>query len=84
MRDLSIIYVRYVGPTSSGPRLGPYLNDPGKLCPACNAAIAAGDATAVIPLGPGANMDAQERAQAGRAYNAVAIEIHWRCAGGAT
>lgn len=54
----------------------------GKPCPACQTPFAAGDITTLITLGPGDDPDAQERARAGRAYNAVAVEVHYPCATG--
>jgi hypothetical protein len=53
----------------------------GELCPACKTPFAAGDYTTLIPLGPGDDPDAQHAAKAGRAYTAVAVEVHWACAG---
>lgn len=54
----------------------------GKLCPARNKPFAEGDYTALIPYGPGDDLEAQRRAQEGRAYNDVAAEVHFSCAGG--
>ena len=54
----------------------------GKPCPACNELFRAGDYTTLIPLGPGSDPVARERAAIGRAYNAVAVEVHWACAYG--
>lgn len=54
----------------------------GKECPACNRQFEAGDYTTIIALGPGDDEEAQERARAGRPYNAVAVEVHWSCATG--
>lgn len=54
----------------------------GNRCPACQVPFAAGDFTALVMLGPGDDPDAQEKARAGRAYNAVAVEVHWSCATG--
>lgn len=42
--------------------------------------LAAGDYTTLIPIGPGNDPEARERAKEGRPYNAVALEIHWECA----
>lgn len=52
----------------------------GELCPACKKPFAPGDYTTLIALGPGDDPDAQARARAGRAYNAVAVKVHWDCA----
>jgi hypothetical protein len=54
----------------------------GDICPACGKAFEEGDATTLIPLGPGDDAEAQARCRAGRAYNAVAAPIHWACATG--
>jgi hypothetical protein len=54
----------------------------GKPCPACHEDFAAGDFTTLVMLGPGGDAEAQERARLGRAYNAVAVEVHWPCATG--
>lgn len=54
----------------------------GTECPACHVALAAGDYTALVALGPGADPHAQTLARRGRAYNAVAVEVHWVCATG--
>lgn len=54
----------------------------GRKCPACRAAFVEGDYTTLVALGPGDDPEAQELARAGRPYNAVAVEVHWACAGG--
>lgn len=54
----------------------------GRECPACHAPFTAGDFTALVMLGPGDDPEQQEKAAAGRAYNAVALEVHWSCATG--
>ena len=54
----------------------------GRPCPLCGAAFAAGDATTLVPLGPGDDEEERERCRAGRYYNAVAVEAHWSCATG--
>lgn len=51
----------------------------GELCPACQKPFVAGDFTTLIALGPGDDPEAQERARQGRPYNAVAVEVHWKC-----
>jgi len=53
----------------------------GIACPACGKPFAEGDYTALITLGPGDDLEAQERARQGRPYNAVAAEVHAACAG---
>jgi hypothetical protein len=54
----------------------------GRECQACSQALAAGDFTTLVLLGPGDDETARARARAGRPYNAVAIEVHWSCATG--
>jgi hypothetical protein len=39
----------------------------------------AGDYTTIVALGPGDDEEAQRRRDAGRPYNAVAVEVHWDC-----
>jgi hypothetical protein len=53
----------------------------GQPCPACHKPFKAGDYTTLVALGPGDNPAARARASAGRPYNAVAVEVHWECAG---
>jgi hypothetical protein len=64
-----------------GPKTGghPSVNKP---CPACGVTFQVGDYTTIVPLGPGNDPEAQERARTGRPYNAVALEVHWACATG--
>jgi hypothetical protein len=50
-------------------------------CPACGKPFVAGDYTTLVALGPGDDVDEQRKAAAGRPYNAVAVEVHWACAG---
>lgn len=52
----------------------------GRPCAACQVEFAAGDYTALVMLGPGDDPGSQEKARSGRAYNAVAVEVHWSCA----
>ncbi len=51
----------------------------GTECPACRKPFAAGDYTTLVLLGPGDDEESQARAREGRAYNAVAAEVHWAC-----
>lgn len=51
----------------------------GVECPACHVAFVEGDYTTLVLLGPGGDPEARERAAQGRAYNAVAVEVHWDC-----
>jgi hypothetical protein len=54
----------------------------GRECPACHVPFSAGDYTTLVLLGPGDDPESQQRAREGRAYNAVAVEVHWACATG--
>jgi hypothetical protein len=54
----------------------------GDHCPACHQDFVAGEYTTLIPLGPGDDPDARRAAREHRAYNAVALEVHWACATG--
>lgn len=57
---------------------------PGRTCPACHKPFAEGDRTTLVALGPGDSEEAREACREGRAYNAVAIEVHWACVTGQT
>lgn len=59
----------------------PLITD-GEKCPACNIQFVAGDVVTLIPLGPGDDPEVRRRVQEGRAYNAIALPIHWACATG--
>ena len=54
----------------------------GEICPACRKSFNEGDYTTLIALGPGDDKDAQKKAREGKPYNAVALEVHYDCAGG--
>ena len=54
----------------------------GKPCAACQMKFKAGNYTTLIALGPGDSKEQRERARAGRAFDAVAVEVHWVCATG--
>lgn len=68
-------------PRKCGPK-SPDHPSVGALCPACNVPFVGGDYTTLISLGPGASVESRQRAHEGRPYNAVAVEVHWGCAGG--
>ena len=51
----------------------------GTTCAACDAVFRTGDYVALVPLGPGADKDSQQRVSEGRAYNAVCAIVHWDC-----
>ena len=74
-----------ISPFQNLRKLGPKKTDHfsiGMQCPACEKNLVAGDYTALIALGPGEDSVAQAKARAGRAYDAVAAEVHWKCATG--
>ena len=54
----------------------------GTPCPACKVTFKEGDYTTLIALGPGDDPEAQERERQGKPYNAVAVEVHYKCAFG--
>lgn len=54
----------------------------GDVCPACNEPFKEGDYTTLVVLGPGHDPEEQQKAREGRAYNAVAAEVHWSCGTG--
>ena len=54
----------------------------GQECPACHEEFIAGDYTTLIPLGPGDDEEAREKAREGEPYNAIAVEAHWACVTG--
>ena len=56
----------------------------GLPCLACGKRFVAGDVTTLLPLGPGGDPEARERARAGRWYSAIAVELHWDCVTGGT
>jgi hypothetical protein len=51
----------------------------GEICPGCNRAFEEGDYTTLIPIGPGGDGESREKARNGKAYDAVALEVHWEC-----
>lgn len=53
----------------------------GEQCPACHRKFEVGEYTTLVAFGPGDDPEEQAKAKAGRAYNAVAAEIHWDCSG---
>lgn len=53
----------------------------GELCQACKKPFIVGDYTTLVPLGPGDDPDEQRKAKDGQPYNAVAVEVHYSCAG---
>jgi hypothetical protein len=69
-----------------GLKAGHPLLDPAKPgqheCAACKKQFRVGDETTLVTLGPGDDPEQQERARAGRPYDAVAVVVHWSCATG--
>jgi hypothetical protein len=61
-----------------GPKLATHPSV-GTPCPACKIPFVAGDYTTLVALGPGDSAEARQRYAEGRAYNAVAVEVHWGC-----
>ena len=53
-----------------------------ELCPACKKPFKEGDYTTLIALGPGDDPEARQKAQTGKPYNAIAVEVHYDCSGG--
>lgn len=63
-------------------RFGPKTKDHpscGEICFVCKKPMLEGEYTTLVPLGPGEDEDSRQRAAEGRAYNTVAIEVHWEC-----
>jgi hypothetical protein len=48
-------------------------------CQACKTKFERGDYLGLVPLGPGPDEEAQQKAREGRAYNAIALPVHWAC-----
>ena len=79
------ILVRHRLPASERPEhpFGPRHADATEnICLACRQFFAEGDYSVLVPLGPGDDEEAQEKAAAGQWFNAVAVEIHLACASG--
>lgn len=53
----------------------------GKQCEACTENLKAGDYVTLVSVGPGDDPEEQEKARAGRPFNAVAVIVHAACAG---
>lgn len=63
------------------PETHPLVTDQIK-CQACGKVFLAGDVTTLIALGPGDDPDTQQKAYEGKAYNAIALPVHYSCAYG--
>jgi hypothetical protein len=51
-------------------------------CPGCELPFMAGDYVTLVSIGPGIDLDERIRARERRAFDAVAIAVHWACATG--
>lgn len=51
-------------------------------CAACHKPFRVGDVPTLVSLGPGDDLEEQQRAREGRPYNATAAPVHWACATG--
>jgi hypothetical protein len=81
-----ITYLRHQRDISRSQKMGPlkaghWLLQHGD-CPGCQMPFIEGDHVTLIPIGPGGDLDERDRAASGRAFNAVAIAVHWTCATG--
>jgi hypothetical protein len=65
----------------SFPPLAPDHPSVGAECAVCGEEIAVGATLTVIPLGPGADEDAQRKAVDGRWYSCLGVIAHDDCAG---
>jgi hypothetical protein len=50
----------------------------GQPCPVCDVPFKAGDYT-TLEMGHAASLEDARKAQAGRAFTAAAVEVHWDC-----
>ena len=57
-------------------------NSIGKQCAICKQTIREGDTICLIPLGPGADKEAQKKCRENKSYNSIAVISHWSCATG--
>jgi hypothetical protein len=65
-----------------GPRTAETVaRDPGGTCLACKKTFKVGDYTALVVIGPGDDEEQRAKCKARQPYNAVAVEIHFDCAG---
>jgi hypothetical protein len=54
----------------------------GQPCPACGKNFVLSEYVTLVPLGPGGNAEERRKAREGRAYSAIALQVHWSCATG--
>jgi len=83
--SIGITYLRHQRAVAHNQKMGPlaadhWLGDAD--CPGCQLPFIEGDHVTLVPIGPGGDPDERDRAASGRAYNAVAIAVHWTCATG--
>ena len=84
--NAGLTYIRHQRLSNSLQKMGPLQSGHWLLqrgdCPGCDMPFIEGDHVTLVPLGPGGDMDERDRAASGRAFNAVAIAVHWTCATG--
>lgn len=56
----------------------------GEKCIACHVPFVEGDFTTLVAIGPGDDPEEQAKSKAHLPYNAVAVEVHFDCAGEST
>lgn len=81
----AVTFIRAQGSRPDLRRFGPKAPDHhtvGNGCIICADVLQVGDYTTLLALGPGEDVEEQERARTGRSFRAVAIEVHWACATG--
>lgn len=54
----------------------------GDTCTGCKRMFEAGQYVALVTIGPGDDKEARYQARSGKAYNAVAVPVHWSCVTG--
>ncbi len=63
-------------------RFGPKPSDSEEDCPGCGAKILKGQYSTLITIGPGDDPEEQRKSASGKAFTAIAVEVHWSCATG--
>jgi len=81
-----VTYLRHQRVPGGLQKMGPLPADSWLLkggdCPGCRLPFTEGDRITLVPIGPGEDPDEQAKAAQGRAFNAIAIAVHWTCATG--
>lgn len=54
----------------------------GEQCPGCKKKFAAGEYLTLVMIGPGDSEENRRKHSQHQPYNAVAVPVHWECAGG--